>query len=460
MKRFTILLSVLSMFVGMLTAKPVLPTDAALVAANFWRQVLDGKGELQLVTWQYGDIYLFVGEYGGFVMVSSDDCAHPVIAYSRENAIDPENLPVPLANRLEICNLWIAEGARQKVRATEKAASSWLALRNGIAHKGDEEDRVGPLLETNWHQDGAYALLTPNNTPTGCAATAQAQLMRYWKYPAFGFGRDSYNCMPYGAQSADFAHTLYDWPNMPSQVSTASPYIQQMAVATLMYHVGVSLHMAYAEGGSGAAGIAGVPDVPSIDNSLKDFFYYSKKMRPIFKTNGYTDEQWADSLVAELNLLHPIAYCGVAPEGGHGFVCDGYEYRAEQVWFHFNFGWGGNGDGYYTTDDICPDVSPTGVVGQIYHFNQSNQALLGVVPDYRMHVSDTLLTFTRDGGESQVLFCSIDTSAMPWNVTVLRPGYHRRGYSVFRPRPRRKPAHCRAAAPYRPARYGPGNHGV
>ena len=102
-------------------------------------------------------------------------------------------------------------------------------------------------------------------------------------------------------------------------------------------------------------------------------------------------------------------------------MCDGYEYRNGQVFFHFNFGWSGNGDGYYTVDDICPNVSPTGEIGSIYHFNQSNQALLGAVPDYGLHVSDTLLTFTRDGGSRQLYFCSIDTSVSSWSVSVDQP---------------------------------------
>ena len=418
----TLLLITICLFTGFAVAKPVSQSAATRVANQFWQSVLHGQGQLRPTPWQYSEIYLFVGDQGGFVMVSADDCARPVIAYSLHGSLSLRALPVQLSQRMEAyCGL-IAEGKNQQVSATTSDAFQWEQLTNGILPKeGENDDRVGPLLETHWHQDGGYALLTPQHTPTGCAATAQAQMMRYWRYPAFGHGNESYNCQPYGAQSADFSHTLYDWNNMPDQVSPASPYEQQLAVSTLMYHVGVSLHMGYAPGGSAAAGVVGRPGVPSIDNSLKDHFYYNHSMRPIFKTDGYTDQRWADSLVAELRLQHPIVYCGVAPEGGHGFVCDGYEYRAGQVFFHFNFGWSGNGDGYYTVDDICPNVSPTGEIGSIYHFNQSNQALLGAVPDYGLHVSDTMLTFTRDGGNQQLLFCSIDTSALPWSVSNDQP---------------------------------------
>lgn len=396
------------------TAKPVTPVDAARVAGHFWQSALHGKGELQPVSWKYSHVYLFVCADGGWVMLSADDCARPIIAYSADGTIEPEALPAQLAARMEAYDSLVADGVRYGAAPSAEDESMWLMLKTGADSK--DGDRIGPLLETHWHQDGGYALLTPQGTPTGCAATAQAQMMRYWNYPPFGFGSETYNCQPYGAQSADFAHTLYDWANMPDQVSTVSPYAEQMAVSTLMYHVGVSLHMGYAPGGSAAAGLVGYPGTPSIDNSLKDHFFYSPRLHPIFKTNGYTDQRWADSLVAELSLLHPIVYCGVAPEGGHGFVCDGYEYRDDRPYFHFNFGWSGNGDGYYTTDDICPNVSPTGQIGSAYHFNQSNQALLGAVPDYRMHTSDSIVSFTRDGGSASILFCSIDTSSAPWSV--------------------------------------------
>ena len=421
MKKTLILMS-MCLFVMAAAARPVTQKEATCVANRFWQTVLHGEGQVYPCPWQYSQVYLFVGEHQGFVLVSADDCARPVIAYSLHGRLSPDSLPVQVSERMEAyCGL-IADGIGQQVVSSSADASRWEQLLSGDLPKdGDNDDRIGPLLETHWHQDGGYALLTPQHTPTGCAATAQAQMMRYWRYPAFGHGNESYNCPPYGAQSADFSHTLYDWANMPDQVTTGSPYQQQLAVSTLMYHVGVSLHMGYAEGGSGAAGLVGHPGTPSIDNSLKDYFYYSRNMRPIYRTDGYTDQRWADSLVTELRLQHPIIYCGVAPEGGHGFVCDGYEYRNGQVFFHFNFGWSGNGDGYYTVDDICPNVSPTGQIGSIYHFNQSNQALLGAVPDYGLHVSDTLLTFTRDGGSSQLFFCSIDTSASPWSVSADQP---------------------------------------
>lgn len=406
-------------------AKPVGKDDAVRVANHFWVSALGGKGVLTATPWQYAEVHLFTGENGGFVLVAADDCARPVLGYSLTSTLQPDALPLPMAERMEAYCEQISLGALRQVEATEADAERWAALLAGVPCKdGDSDDRVNPLLETHWHQDGGYALLTPQNLPVGCAATAQGQMMRYWRHPAFGYGRVTYNCQPYGAQAADFAHTIYDWDNMPDQVFTTSPMEEQMAVSTLLYHVGVSLHMNYAPGGSGAAGLVGQPGTASIDNSLKDYFYYSPSLHPIFKTSGYSDQRWADSLKAELQLRHPIIYCGVAPEGGHGFVCDGYEYRDAQIWFHFNFGWSGTGDGYYTTDDICPNVSPTGEIGNAYHFTQSNQALLGAVPDYTPHVSDSLRWIDRDGGTDSVIFAGDPTLDAPWTVSSSESWLH------------------------------------
>jgi len=403
-------------------AGPVGQAKALRVANNFWQTVLHCQGEVQPMAWQFDEVYLFVNENGGFVMVSANDCARPIIAYSRHNTMDPEALPLQLRHRMKDYCAAIAAAAHARI---DSHAAAWEGLLKPSPRKdADSTDRVDPLVQTQWHQDGGYALFTPNHTPTGCAATAQAQLMRFWNYPAFGRGNESYSCPPYGAQTADFAHTLYDWANMPARVTLTSPEEEQVAVSTLMYHLGVSLHMAYAPGGSAAAGLSGQPGYYSIDNSLKDYFYYNPGMRAIFKTNGYTDQRWADSLKAELRLHHPIVYCGVAPEGGHGFICDGYEYRDGQIFFHFNFGWAGKSDGYYTVDDICPNISPTGEEGGVYHFNESNQALLGAVPDYRLHVSDTLVAFTREGGSNSILFSSIDTSSLPWRASSPSPWVH------------------------------------
>ncbi len=203
-------------------------------------------------------------------------------------------------------------------------------------------------------------------------------------------------------------------PDMPNWASSSQ---ERLAVATLMYHCGVSLEMHYAPaytGGSSALGLVGMPGYSSIDNSLQNYFGYSRQMQVIMRDAGYTNEQWRTALIAELNLGHPIVYCGAAEAGGHGFVCDGYDSRG---YLHFNFGWSGLGDGYYTVDSISPGVGGIGGNGT-YTFNLNNAALLGAVPEHALRVSDTLLNFGRDGGLDSLLMCINSTLADGWTVSA------------------------------------------
>ena len=400
-----ILLVALTALVGRASALPVTTDKALSVAQTFWAEMTGSKSNAPFADrsaeWDYDGIYLFTQPQGGFVMVAADDAVRPILGYSTTSTIDPAHLPAPLAQWLATYQLQIEAARSVKVQACNRDAEEWQRLANGQVRPMGK-DGVGPLLTTQWDQMEPYNGRCPEGAATGCAATAQAQMMKYWNFPPFGRGAYSYNAPNYGIQSADFAHTHLDWENMPDKPTENSPEVQRDAVATLMYLCGVSLEMNYntaAAGGSSAAGLAGMPGVHSIDNSLIDYFYYSPDMQVITKNNGYTDSTWRAALIAELNQHHPIIYTGAAQQGGHGFVCDGCDSRQ---YLHFNFGWSGKGDGYYPVDSISPGVG--GVGGNVtYTFNIFNQALVGAVPVYALRVSDSVRSFTRVGGSDSVL---------------------------------------------------------
>lgn len=411
-----LLLAAAVLMLGTAVAAPVNPKRAAALAQSFFFSQTGAKSGNLLADvpteWQYSGIYLFKGANGGFVLVAADDVARPILGYSATGTLDPNDMPPALRQWLQAYQREIEEiqNAQQSVPFTQH--SEWYALEQGISPK-DYTDTVTPMLTTYWDQTYPYNGYCPGGSATGCAATAQAQVMNFWKYPAFGIGSHSYTHDRYGVQQADFAHTLYDWVNMPARANYNSPMVEKEAVATLMYHCGVSLDMQYDPSGSAAAGLAGIEGIPSIDNSLKDYFGYSAAMRVVNKIFGYTNEQWRDMLIAELDLGHPIVYTGSGEAGGHGFVCDGYDSRG---YMHFNFGWSGRGDGFFPVDSISPGVGGVGGNGT-YTFNDNNAALLGLVPDYRMRVSDTLFSMGRNGGDDSLLFCINDTIDAPWSLS-------------------------------------------
>ena len=69
-------------------------------------------------------------------------------------------------------------------------------------------------------------------------------------------------------------------------------------------------------------------------------------------------------------------YGGASDEGGHSFICDGYN---SSDYFHFNWGWSGDGDGYFTLSNLNPGSGGAG--GGSYNFSEDQDVLIGIEPD-------------------------------------------------------------------------------
>ena len=364
-------------------ASPVNPQEATRAARAFWSATLQARNadSLELRQWPYENVYLFALPNCGWVMVAAEDCARPVLAFSASGSFDPQMMPAAMQNFL---------GRRDQ---------EWDILLAGGVLEGLEENEVGPLLSTQWYQTSPYNMYCPGNTMTGCVATAMAQVLKYWDYPAFGKGSHSYtDDSGYGTQSADFGDTRYDWANMPNTLTGSSPAAAKAAVATLMYHCGVSVNMHYSTVNSGTSMNKCAVALPSY------FRYNSQDIR--YRGKGQmSNSVWTDTLIAELNGYRPILYGGSGPAGGHTFVCDGYN---AQRYLHFNLGEAGEGDGYYAIGAINYGM---------YTFNQENDAILGIHPEYGVYASAETVSFSRQGGQKQVWLSTCDTSNAPLTTT-------------------------------------------
>ena len=175
-------------------ASPVSPKRAAAVAHNFFGSLCGAKSTLQDLSkeWPYDGMYLFVGSQGGFVLVAADDAARPILGYSPSGSLDPQNLPTPLQQWLQAYQQEINTLREAKSTPCAAYATEWYALENNLMPKDSLSGGVEPLLTTHWDQDYPYNGYCPRGTVTGCAATAQAQIMNYWQHPAFGQGSHSY----------------------------------------------------------------------------------------------------------------------------------------------------------------------------------------------------------------------------------------------------------------------------
>ena len=282
---------------------------------------------------------------GHFAVVARDDKFPAILGYSTGKS---EDGTFPDAMK------WWAKAISH---AMETQAPTFSAY--DILNSGDNEvaKSIKPLITTTWNQNSPYNYMCPNtaksgNYPTGCVATALAQIMNYHKYPEQGEGSYTYVFRPSDGTAyrltANFGETTYDWANMLDNYSKNSYNdTQRDAVATLMSHCGISVNMSYNPSGSGAYSVEAT-------NALRNYFRYNKNVR-LYRRDFYSAQQWMDILYRELSNSRPVLYTGVDPaSGGHAFVIDGYD---EQGLVHVNWGWGGKSDGFFDISLLNPSGS-------------------------------------------------------------------------------------------------------
>ena len=385
---------ILMMSIGFsLIGGPIDETTAKQLAQSFWKDnntmaVRDGKvfkkkmddARFVNVAAQYGysEFFIFNNTAGkGYVIMAADDCVTPILGYSYENNFDNGELPPNFKAWLDGYAEQIRAAVAIKAQATAEIRSDWECLRQSKPLPIKSEKAVSPLVQTKWNQAPYYNAQCPYDdnanvrTVTGCVATAMAQIMKYWSYPMHGLGNHSYvpsSHPEYGTLYVDFSAVNYQWSNMPNSVTS-----DNSAVATLMYHCGVSVDMMY--------GIPTAPDYGSAayiidygsgracaEIAFKTYFDYKSTLHGV-KKNDYSDSQWIALLKTELDNARPMLYGGFSSSGGHAFVCDGYD---NNNYFHFNWGWGGTYNDYFYINSLNPGS---------YNYSQNQQAIIGIEPN-------------------------------------------------------------------------------
>lgn len=446
---------ILALLVSAMTlmAERVSQEDAALVADHFMNAASSSSVKKapakrmvlkKAETAEENLYFLYENENGeGWVIIAADDAVSPVLAYSETGHFRTDNMPVNVRKWMSKYNHFIQKIEADGATASEETAAEWTALRKS-ARKSKGDAVVGPLIQTTWDQDDPYWNLCPgtgkNKAYTGCVATAMAQVMKFWNWPVTGTGSHSYRPLdpndPYDTfgnvnyssrytqtLTANFGETTYDWNNMLNKYTSAATTAQKEAVATLMYHCGVATEMMYgndADGGSGTYTVnyGDWSDPGCAQNAFVNYFRYKKEGLTGYLRDGYTyerkeyykkwnDADWTAMIKAELDNRRPILYGGASDEGGHSFICDGYD---DADYFHFNWGWSGDNDGYYKLSNLKPGSGGAGGGG--YDFSEDQDVIIGIVPD-RKDLPKVTVTWSVNGVETTSEFTQEDALVLP-----------------------------------------------
>lgn len=358
-------------------------TDVAALAASRFLAAEEPAAPASLVHYHtYSDplgdpvMYIFNIDTVGFVIVGADKSEPPVVGYSLNGAFDTTRLPSNLSGWL---SAYSADIAAFRAEAALPGASHGQSVAHQRLWKDLIHDNyrrtpskgVNALVSTQWDQGYGYNNLCPTypsgfngmnsngHSCTGCVATAMAQIIRYYRYPTTGYSHFGYTHGTYGYMHVQFDSVNYNYDNMPLVVNYYSSAAQKQAVSQLCYHCGVAVEMDY-EGPSHTTGSgAHSQDVPQ---ALKHFGY----TQSYYKAKSPNTAEWDSLLRNDLNHSRPVYYSGSSSEGSHAFICDGYR---DNGTYHFNFGWGGYTDGYYTISDLNGYTNNQGAVFNIFPSN-------------------------------------------------------------------------------------------
>ena len=305
----------------------------------------------------------------GFILISGDKSLEPVLAFSFES--DYEINPNPAAKMLfDSYKNQIINNRENKVVSDEKTLKKWKQLETADFVKANSPS-VKPLIQTKWNQGLYYNAKCPANgkVPTGCVATALAQIINYFRYPSSGTGSYGYEHSEYGYLESNFSAHTYNYDQMPVSLTDFNDDLAQ-----LMFDIGVSVDMQYKVGGSGMYNHKGA-------YTLKTHFGYPVETQYVWKDTMPQDyiyggghdphlNNWDSVVIDHLNRKIPIYYAGWDKPftSGHAFIIDGY---SDSTQFHINFGWGGNSDAYFALSYI----KPTG-----YNFTLGNEMIINAVP--------------------------------------------------------------------------------
>lgn len=376
MKKCILFSLLVTLFIGGLHAKPVDVNTAKSLGIKFINVNTEIKSaQADWVYTAFTDdgqacFYVFSMRPKGFVIVSADDRAKPILGYSTESAFSAEEIADGTASFFTNYRAGFSQMMAANEERTADAEHDWnrLAATGRISNSKITRE-VTPLLTSIWNQSALYNDMCPidplgpnGHVYAGCVATAMAQIINFWQWPQVGRDMHSYYGYSYGTIFVDFENAHYHYELMPDYLDWTSRPEEVRAIAELQFHAGVSVEMSYSPEGSGAGS-------SQVVEGLGRYFRYDVSSMRLEQKNWYMNWEWDEMLRENLDMGMPLYYAAFGSDGGHAFVCDGYD---DNDMFHFNWGWQSLDNGYYAINAFYLSH---------YSFPEGHEAIFGIYPE-------------------------------------------------------------------------------
>lgn len=322
-------------------------------------------------------MYLFTTPTVGWIIMSANTAMTPVVAFTDEDGLDVDNMAPQMRWWLSKYNKIVCAVQSEDAEKPLGTMSAWESLINHSL-KGTKSNHV--FLKTAWDQ-GDYTGTTYNMyspvihdsvCPTGCVATALAQICKYYEFPKKPKGTPSYWWVTGNKRMTINFDTVpsLNYSLMPTQLTTNTSVERKKEVSRLAYYVGLGASMNYRAALSGANSNVAL-------TGMRNYFKYSRAT--LLNRVGTNDTQFLNSIRREL-MQNRVLYMGGESSGsqeahgaGHAWVCDGYQ-DEDTAYYHMNWGWGPRGGNAFY-DLVANNMSVS-----IWNFNLDQEVAIGMIP--------------------------------------------------------------------------------
>lgn len=321
-------------------------------------------------------MYLFSTPFEGWIIMAATTAMDPVVAYSDEEGYAGHLVP-PQEMWLDDYNGFVCAVQNADAEKALGDSHEWLEL---STHGLKDADSDIVLLTTRWNQGtnlgDDYNIFSPvindSVAPTGCVATALAQICYYYSFPKQPKGSVSYrNSRDNNRKMAINFDTVppLDYSIMPLAIRMSTSRERREEVSRLAYYLGLCAKMQFGADLSGT----------SSENAVSGMRLNMKYSRGTILYRNGTDLNYIRSLRNELVHDRPVYMAGAsggsgAHAGGHAWVCDGYK-KIDTTKYHMNWGWGGTGNAFYNLQ-----ANNLQITGQPYNFKYSQEMIINMIP--------------------------------------------------------------------------------